>query len=132
VIAPYVPVLAKNASAYSDPLSLMIAVDDEIRYTPEYYNSYFTEDESFGCRYGGTFTFGPGDAGENFTFENCGFLEGFSITGTGSYDYDAGVFTLEMQVTGTQEGTLTYTRKDNEGTYSLTGTYGGQDIDLNQ
>ena len=65
-------------------------------------------------------------------FENCAFLEGFVITGTGSYDYDAGLFTLEMQVTGTQSGNLTYVRDDNAGTYSLKGAYGGQDIDLSQ
>ncbi|MBI5298136.1 MAG: alpha/beta fold hydrolase [Chloroflexi bacterium] len=132
VTAPYVPILAKDASAYSNPLDLLMAIDDEIRYTPEYYNSSFAEDQSFGCRYGGTFTFGPSDVGETYRFETCGFLEGFSITGTGSYDYDSGVFTLEMQVTGAQDGNLTYTRKDNEGTYSLIGTYGGQDINLNQ
>jgi hypothetical protein len=37
-----------------------------------------------------------------------------------------------MQVGGTKDGTLTYIRDDNAGTYSLTGTYGGQDINLSQ
>ena len=132
VITSYFPILARNASDYADPLSLLIAVDDEITFTPEYRDSSFIEEESFGCRYGGTFTFGPSDAGEDLRFENCAFLEGFVITGTGSYDYDAGLFTLEMQVTGTQSGNLTYVRDDNAGTYSLKGAYGGQDIDLSQ
>jgi len=132
VVIPYIPILARSASDYPDPLSLMIAIDDEITFTPEYYGSYFTEEESFGCRYGGTFTFGPSDAGEDLKFANCAFLEGFTITGTGSYDYNAGLFTLEMQVAGAQAGNLTYTRDDNAGTYSLAGTYGGQDINLSQ
>lgn len=132
VIAPYVPILAREVGAYSDPLSLLIAIDDEITYTPEYRSSSFEGEESFGCRYGGTFGFGPSDAGEDFSFENCGLLEGFSMTGTGAYDYNAGLFTLIMQVTGAQQGNLTYTRNDNDGTYTLTGTYGGQEINLSK
>jgi len=132
VITPYVPILAQKASEYDNPLNLLIAIDDEITYTSEYRDSSFTEEESFGCRYGGTFTFGPSDAGEDLKFDNCSLLQGFTMTGTGSYDYNAGLFTLEMQVTGTQSGNLTYVRDDNAGTYSLKGTYGGQDIDLSQ
>jgi pimeloyl-ACP methyl ester carboxylesterase len=132
VMRPYYSILAKDVSAYDDPLDLLIAIDDDIYFTPDYYNSSFEEDQTFGCTYGGTFTFGPSDAGEAYTFENCGFLQGFSISGTGGYDYDAGLFTLEMQVGGTKDGTLTYIRDDNAGTYSLTGTYGGQDINLSQ
>ncbi|MFZ5881176.1 MAG: alpha/beta hydrolase [Chloroflexota bacterium] len=128
VIFPYIPILAQEVGAYSDLLELLIAIDDELTFTPEYYNSYFYDEEAFGCRHGGIFSFGPVESGESYHFENCSFLPGFVMTGTGSYDYSTGVFTLEMQVAGDQEGTLTYVRSDSS--YSLNGTYGDQAIDL--
>ena len=132
VISPYVAIAASETSAYKDPLGIMIAIDDEIKYTPEYLYSSFEEDQTIGCPYGGTFTFGPSDAGEALTFTSCGFLKDFSMAGSGSYDYNTGVIKLEVQVSGAKDGTLTYTHNVSEDTYTLTGTYGGQDINLSQ
>lgn len=132
VVREYEPRIQPKASAYANPLEIMSAIDTEISYLPEYFYGYFEEDVSVGCPQGGSFTFGPSDAGETYTFENCAFTQGFAMTGSGSYDYENGLFTLEVKVSGDKSGTLTYTRNDNDGSLSVSGEYGGQKIDLKQ
>lgn len=132
VVRKYEPRIQPKASAYDNPLEIMSAIDTEISYLPEYFYGSFEEDVTVGCPQGGSFTFGPSDAGETLTFESCTFTQGFAMTGSGSYDYENGLFTLEVQVSGNKSGTLTYTRNDNDGSLSVSGEYGGQTIDLKQ
>jgi len=130
VIRDYKPRIMKNASDYSDVLEIFWAIDDEIEFQPEYYYGDFKEDVSVACPYGGSFTFGPSDLGEDFIFENCSHTRGFSLTGTGSYDYDERVFIIVADVSGDKSGSLTYTRNYDEGSGSVVGEYGGETIDL--
>ncbi|MFZ5821403.1 MAG: alpha/beta fold hydrolase [Chloroflexota bacterium] len=132
VVREYAPRIEPKASAYADPLEIMSAIDNEITYLPEYFYGYFEEDVAVGCPLGGSFTFGPSDLGEAYTFENCAFTQGFAMTGGGGYDYENGLFTLEVQVSGDKNGNLTYVRDDNDGALSVTGEYGGETIDLKQ
>lgn len=130
VVSPYVPFMPEDVSMYSDPLDIFLAIDEELLYTPEYYYSLFEEEETFACRFGGSFTFAPSEAGETYSYENCAFTNGFAMTGTGSYNYNEGVLTLNSEVSGAKEGTLTYIHNFADGTASLTGDYGGETIDL--
>lgn len=132
VIRAYEPLILENASDYADPLEVFSAIDSEIQLQPEYFYSYFEEDTSVACPFGGSFTFGPSDAGETYTFENCAYTKGFALSGTGGYDYGNGLFTIEAQVSGDKTGSLTYTRDGNDGSISVTGEYGGETIDLKQ
>lgn len=132
VIRAYEQLMLANASDYESPLDVFAAIDLELSIQPEYYYSYFTEDTTFGCSFGGTFTFGPSDAGESYSFTNCEFTEGFAITGTGSFDYNTAIFTLETQVSGDKSGTLTYTSDYSTGSIAVTGEYGGEAIDLSR
>jgi hypothetical protein len=130
VIRAYEPRILENASDYPDPLEIFWAIDGEIQLQPEYFYSYFEEDTPVSCPYGGSFTFGPSDVGKAFTFEDCAYTKGFIMTGSGSYDYDNGLFSIEAEVSGDKAGTLTYTSDANDGTISVSGTYGGETIDL--
>ena len=130
VIRAYEPRILENASDYPDPLEIFWAIDGEIQLQPEYFYSYFEEDTPVACPYGGSFTFGPSDVGEAFTFEACAYTKGFILTGSGSYDYDNGLFSIEAEVSGDKSGTLTYTSDANDGTISVSGTYDGEAIDL--
>jgi hypothetical protein len=130
VISAYQPRISPNASDYADPLEIFWAIDNEIQLQPEYFYGRFEEAESVACPFGGSFTFGPGEAGEAYAFENCAYTGGFILTGSGLYDYGASLFTIEAQVSGDKSGALTYTRDDNEGSLSVTGEYGGETIDL--
>jgi len=132
VIRAYEPRMLENASDYADPLEIFSAIEGEIQLQPEYFYSYFEEDTSVACPFGGSFTFGPSDAGEAYTLENCVYTKGFSLTGTGGYDYENGLFSIEAQVGGDTTGTLTYTRDAKDGSASVTGEYGGETIDLQQ
>jgi pimeloyl-ACP methyl ester carboxylesterase len=128
----YEPLIAKDASAYADVLETFHAIDSEIQLQPEYFYGSFTDNVTVACPYGGTFTFGPSDAGETYTFENCVYTQGFALTGTGSNDYDSGIITFDTQVAGTKKGSLVYTNNLSDGTSSVTGEYGGEQIDLSQ
>jgi pimeloyl-ACP methyl ester carboxylesterase len=131
-IRAYEPRIPENASDYADPLEIFWAIDGELQLQPEYFYSSFEEDVSVACPFGGSFTFGPTELGEAYTFENCAYTDGFSLTGSGSYDYSAGLFSIEAEVSGDESGTLTYTRDDNDGSISVTGEYGGEVIELRQ
>ena len=124
--------MPKDVSAFADPLEIFSAIDSELVMQPEFYYSYFTEDTTFGCPYGGSFTFGPSEAGEAYSYENCQFTKGFAITGTGGYDSNSGALTFEAQIDGKKKGTLTYTHNYTNNTASVTGEYGGETIDLSQ
>jgi hypothetical protein len=132
VIRAYVPLAKEKASDYADVLETMYAVDNAVQLQPEYFYGSFAEDVSVACPFGGTFTFGPSDAGETYTFESCEYVKGFALTGSGSYDYDTSIVTFETQVSGVKEGNLSYTDNFADGTISVTGEYGGETIDLSK
>ena len=132
VISPYGPHIPENASDYANVLEIFSAIDDEIQLQPEYFYSYFEEDTSVACPYGGSFTFGPDASGEKYAFESCAYVKGFALTGSGSYDYGAGLFTIDTEVSGDKSGALTYIRDNSRGSLSVTGEYGGETIDLQQ
>jgi hypothetical protein len=132
VISAYKPRIKENASDYVDPLEIFWAIDGEIRLQPEYYYGSFEEPVSVACPFGGSFSFAPSEAGEAYTFENCAYTEGFALTGSGGYNYGAGLFSIEAEVSGNKSGTLSYTRDANDGSVSVTGEYGGESIDLQQ
>ncbi len=132
VIRAYEPLVLENASDYADVLETFYAVDSAIQLQPEYFYGSFTEDVAISCPFGGTFTFGPSDAGEAYAFENCAYTQGFILTGSGSYDYDSGIMIFDTQVSGAKEGSLVYTDNFSDGTISVTGEYGGETVDLSQ
>ncbi|MBC7879311.1 MAG: alpha/beta fold hydrolase [Anaerolineales bacterium] len=126
-----VSVAPADAANYENPLEAFKALDDEIYYLPEYYYWDYATPTTVGCTYGGTISFESTDNGELFTLESCAFSNGFSVTGSGTNNYDDSSFTLEVDVTGLADGTLTYTRSG-EGVYQVTGTYGGVEIDISE
>jgi pimeloyl-ACP methyl ester carboxylesterase len=130
VISAYQARISPNASDYADPLEIFRAIDGEIQLQPEYFYGRFEEAESVACPFGGSFTFGPGEAGEAYAFENCAYTDGFILTGSGLYDYGSRLFTIEARVSGDKSGALTYTHDDDDGSISVTGEYGGEIIDL--
>jgi hypothetical protein len=127
----FAPLALADAADYASPLEALVAADNEINYLPEYYYISSTTARAIACPYGGTFAFDSGDTSDLFTFAACAFSSGFAITGSGSYNYDDGSFILEVDVTGLKDGSLTYIR-DSEGSLHVTGTYGGEAVDLSE
>jgi pimeloyl-ACP methyl ester carboxylesterase len=130
VVSAYVPLMAKDVSAYQDPLQILTVTYVEIQLMPEYYYSYLKKDETVGCPNSGSFTFGPSDAGVSYQFDSCSFTNGFIMSGTGSYDFNSSVFSLNVDVSGVKKGSLAYTYNNTDGSIAVTGEYGGEQIDL--
>jgi hypothetical protein len=131
VISDFVPPIPVNVSHFNNLLDLFHSVDDEIYYLPEYYYWDMSTPTTVGCPFGGTLSFEATDTGDALTLDDCSFSEGFAMTGSGSNNYDEGSFTLEVNVTGLKGGSLIYTR-DGEGTLNVSGTYGGEAVDLSE
>jgi hypothetical protein len=125
----YVPLAARDARAFENPLQALDAAYVEIYYAPEY---YYWDQETLtllACRFGGTLSFAPSSAGDQFHLSNCAFSNGFIMTGSGEYSYESGDFTLDVAVTGIQDGLLTYTQ-DADGNIKVEGLYGGREVNL--
>ena len=131
VTRAFVPLAPLSASEFADPLAAMSSVDDEFNYLPEYYYWDQKTPTSVGCPFGGTFHFEPSDLGEAYTLKNCAFSKGFVLTGSGSYNTDTSLFSLDVTVAGLKTGQLAYTR-DEADTRTVKGTYGGQAVDLSR
>jgi hypothetical protein len=129
---PYIPLALLNVADFADTLDVMIAVDNEIYYLPEYYYWDVETPTTIGCPYGGTMYFESSDVGDSLNLEQCAFINGFALTGSGGNDYDNGLFTLDVKVSGEEAGTLSFTRDDTQGTYTLTGDYNGSPVDLSR
>jgi pimeloyl-ACP methyl ester carboxylesterase len=125
------PVMPADASEYESVLQLFELLDYEIFFLPDYYYWDYETPTTIGCTFGGTLSFAATDTGESFKFENCAFSKGFVMTGTGESIYDDGSLTIEVDVTGLKDGTLTYVRTGDL-TFHVTGTYGGEPIDLSK
>jgi len=126
----YVPLAPVDAADFTDPMEAMISADNEIYYLPEYYYWDVITPTSVGCPFGGTLHFESNDVGDSLTLDECAFSRGFVLSGTGGNDFEAGQFFLEVTVSGVGSGTLSYLRDDNLGTYTLTGKYNNQPVDL--
>lgn len=127
----FVSLSPRSAAAFADPLDAFASLDDEIYYLPEYYYWDYATPTSVGCPFGGTLAFDVTDTGESFRFDSCAFSDGFALSGDGTYDDEASLFTIEATVSGLASGDLTYTREA-DWSLSLQGTYDGQEVDLSQ
>jgi hypothetical protein len=131
VSADFVPLAPLNASEFTDLIDAFISVDNEIYYLPEYYYWDAYTPTTIGCPFGGTLSFAATDNGDSLSLTACSFTNGFSLTGSGTNNYDEGTFTLEVNVNGLKDGSLKYIRNA-DGTLHVSGTYGGEDVDLSE
>jgi hypothetical protein len=134
VAREFVPLAPLDASEYvdaSDPLTALSTVYDQFYYMPEYYYWDQKTTTTFGCPDGGSWKFESSDTGEIYTLRECAFSTGFTMSGDGSYNYDQGLFTLNLSVSGLATGTLLYTRDADDKTH-ITGNYNGLPIDLSK
>jgi hypothetical protein len=128
IATPYIPLAPSSVRVFDTPLQAMDSAFNEIYYLPDY---FFWDDSSLrlaSCSAGGVIGFAPSrHDGNRFRLSDCGFFNGFNMTGSGSYKDH--VFTLDVQISGFESGTLTYT-KDADGKISVTGEYAGKQVDL--
>jgi hypothetical protein len=96
VVGVYQPLF--SAGGDDDPETLLDALEWEISYLPEYYYWDGYTDSGAGCPGGGTVAFTAADAGDEFVFEDCAFSSDVVVTGSGAYDWENDVFTLDATI----------------------------------
>ncbi|MBN8657135.1 MAG: alpha/beta fold hydrolase [Anaerolineae bacterium] len=128
----YVPLLPEKVSDFADPLEMMLSLDNNFFYIPDMYYNDWSEERSIGCNFGGTLTFAPSDVGELHTYDQCSPMRGVIISGEGTFNYDTGVFSMDVEISGDKSGTLAYSYNYDTGTATVTGEFDGKPVDLSQ
>lgn len=126
VVDPYVPIARADARAFATPLDALQSAETEIIYLPEFYYWDVLALDGAGCGEHGAFFFTPEGNGTQLMLRDCAFSRGFVMNGTGSYDWYADRFTLDVNVTGYQNCNLHYSRNGNK--VKLVGECQGQNV----
>ena len=105
----YLPLIPTSVAEFEDAETLFDTVELEISYLPEYYYWDGIEDTATGCNLGGSIAFIATDVGYAFDLVDCALTEGLVLTGTGSQDFNADFFALDVAV-GAPKCTYSYER----------------------
>jgi pimeloyl-ACP methyl ester carboxylesterase len=127
VIQGYEAVPPRLASAYTDGVSLLQAVDTEMMNLPEYVYWDGAEPLEIGCSYGGSLTYVPTDEGETMTFAACELFNDVVLEGTGEWIYGV-TFSITLQVSGAINAELSYLEDESFGGEHYSGTFNGQPV----
>lgn len=126
----YVPNLPQKASDFASPIDMIIALEDNFYYLPEVYYGSWEEEDTIGCTYGGTYSFGPSAEGAEYKYDACSMIPGVELTGTATYNSNLYLFNSVVEISGEKQGSLTYTYNYQTQTATLTGEYDGESINL--
>jgi hypothetical protein len=121
-----------QVNAQSIP-QFLLNTDFDILFTPEFaLDSGNRGKIETACPYGGKFSFELDKKAkiDNLVFTNCEFTKGFVMTGTGDFNIDSGDRSLDVDVTGTKTGHLTFKLVISPQSITVTGNYGGQTINF--
>jgi pimeloyl-ACP methyl ester carboxylesterase len=113
VVGYYIPLLPQGTAEFDSAETMFDSIEFDLFYLPEYYWWDTVTDTSVGCNNGGVVTFVAGEETDEYRFDQCVFMEGVTLTGSGSYDWDEDVFTLDVQV-GSADCLYTYQRAGKE------------------
>ncbi len=126
----YSPNLPGKVSDFADPLELMVTLDNSFSYLPEVYYGDWEENQTVACTYGGTYTFGPGANGAEYSLDQCSMMPGLVATGTATYDSGIHLYSTTLEISGDKKGKLTYTFNNETQTGTLTGEFDGKTVNM--
>jgi hypothetical protein len=126
----YVPNMPENVSDFADPMEMIISLEDNLYYLPEVSFGEWEEEDTVGCNFGGTYSFGPSAEGAEYTYNQCSMAPGLVVTGAATYNSKLGVYNSSLEISGAKKGNLTYIYNYDTQTSSLTGEYGGESVNL--
>ena len=98
VVGYYITLLPISIDEFDSAETMLDSVEFEIFYMPEYYWWDTVTDMPTGCNQGGVITFTAEETTDGFLLEECVFMEGLTLTGDGSYNWDEDIFTLDVQI----------------------------------
>jgi hypothetical protein len=117
VVGYYIPLLPVSVTEFDSAETMFDSIEFDLFYLPEYYWWDTVTETSVGCNQGGVVTFVAEEGRDGYRFDQCVFMEGVTLTGEGSYNWDEDVFTLDVQV-NTPDCLYSYERSGEE--YSVT------------
>jgi pimeloyl-ACP methyl ester carboxylesterase len=130
LIRSYRALPPQTAADVDDLLDTMIAIEADLRLSPNY-DSWDGENQLRMSCYGGgeaRFSIGFNTPEESFSLRGCTLIDGWVLNGTGRYNPDKGAWSMNVRVSGSARGSLTYTRS--EDIYRLTGTLDGKRVNV--
>lgn len=132
-IGPYEPLTLTDPAQTADPLTVARALETELSSHIPLTGWDGRSPTTYGCPFGGTLSASQGDEGIDYQFTACAFWPVLTMDGHGTdvlTDTGADWLTLDITVTGSQTGQLTYHHSRADGAVSLTGTWNGQPAHL--
>jgi hypothetical protein len=126
-----------TAAKTGDAFGLASAVEAELGQSRDLANWDGYNELTFGCDFGGSMTANAARAGTEYTFDACAFWPGLAVSGDGTA-IDAGDgtrpdgLTLDLKISGTHQGTLTYRHDTTTEARSLSGTFDGKEASTPQ
>jgi pimeloyl-ACP methyl ester carboxylesterase len=113
VVGYYIPLLPVSTTEFDSAETMFDAIEFDLFYLPEYYWWDTVTETPVGCNQGGVVTFVAEEGRDGFRFDECAFMEGVTLTGEGSYNWDEDVFRLDVEV-GSPECRYVYERAGEE------------------
>ncbi len=130
-IGDYEPMTLTSPADAADPFVLARALETEIDQSPELYNWDGGDSLAVGCDHGGTVEISAAEEGTAYSFTKCAWWPGIVLDGTG-ISIDDGAenvgLTLDLAVSGSHQGQITYRHNSITDTMTLGGTYDGKVI----
>jgi pimeloyl-ACP methyl ester carboxylesterase len=126
---PFIPLPPPSVAADDDPVAVLLAIDDEIYYQPEFWAWDGVKKLQVGCLLGGFVTFAANDVGYDLGLEACELVDGLPLTGEGVIDEVEG--TTTMTVTSPGDTDLVY-KRDAEYLVTVSGTWFGDAVDIEE
>jgi pimeloyl-ACP methyl ester carboxylesterase len=113
VVGYYIPLLPVSVADFDSAETMFDSIEFDLFYLPEYYWWDTVTETPVGCNQGGIVTFFADEGQDGYRFDECVFMEGVTLSGEGSYNWDEDVFTLDVQV-GSPDCRYTYMRAGEE------------------
>jgi pimeloyl-ACP methyl ester carboxylesterase len=98
VVGYYIPLLPITIDEFDSAETMFDSVEFDLFYMPEYYWWDTVTDTPVGCNQGGVITFTNVEGKDGYILDQCAFMDGVTLTGEGSYNWDEDIFTLDIQM----------------------------------
>jgi pimeloyl-ACP methyl ester carboxylesterase len=131
LIGDYTPLTLTEMSAAGDPFRVAQALETEIEQSPELGNWDGSDPLSVGCDFGGAVEVSAAEEGTAYTFSKCAWWPDMILDGSGT-QIDEGAenvgLTLDLTISGSHQGQITYRHNTTTDGMTLTGTYDGKTV----
>ena len=128
-IGTYTPLTLTRADDAADAFTVARAVETEIGQSPELYDWDGGDPLSVGCDFGGAVEVSAAEEGTAYTFSKCRWWPEVVLDGSGTQvedgTEDVGL-TLDLSVSGSHQGQITFRHDSATDAMSLSGTYDGK------